>query len=71
MADFIEMRVAHGAGVIRRILDAGMWDADRDYRLFYNVNFPPLPAAAVKYRYRIAFQGKPPGEFTRSTMALT
>jgi 5'-nucleotidase len=33
--------------VIRALLDKGRWDAG-DYRLFYNVNFPPLPAARVK-----------------------
>ncbi len=44
-----------GAGVVRRLLDQGLWD-DADYRLFYNVNFPPLPAAAVKGT-RVAAQG--------------
>jgi 5'-nucleotidase len=37
---------AHGAGVIRKLLANGHWDED-DYRVFYNVNFPPLPAADV------------------------
>jgi 5'-nucleotidase len=37
----------HGAGLIRRLLDAAPWDAD-DYRLFYNVNFPPVTAENVK-----------------------
>jgi 5'-nucleotidase len=36
-----------GAGVVQALLDHGIWD-EADYRLFYNVNFPPLPAAAVK-----------------------
>jgi len=40
---------------VRRLLDRGRWDAG-DYRLFYNVNFPPLPAARVK-GLRVAAQG--------------
>ncbi|MGD9864693.1 MAG: 5'/3'-nucleotidase SurE, partial [Pseudodonghicola sp.] len=45
----------HGADVIRRILAAGL-DAGEDYRLFYNINFPPVPAADVK-GLRAATQG--------------
>ena len=45
----------HGAGLIQRLLDKGLWD-EADYRLFYNVNFPPLPAADVKGT-RVANQG--------------
>ncbi|SFU05151.1 5'/3'-nucleotidase SurE [Sedimentitalea nanhaiensis] len=37
----------HGADVIRRIL-AAMPQASEDYRLFFNVNFPPVPADEVK-----------------------
>jgi 5'-nucleotidase len=37
----------HGADVVRRLLSADLWD-DADYRLFYNVNFPPVAADAVK-----------------------
>lgn len=37
----------HGASVIRKVLDTGLAD-DAPYRLFYNVNFPPCPADAVK-----------------------
>jgi 5'-nucleotidase len=42
-----EAATAHGAGLIRRLLDNGHWD-ETDYRVFYNVNFPPVPAAGVK-----------------------
>ncbi len=45
--DPFEAAAAHGAAVIRRLLDHALWDA-QDYRLFYNVNFPPVPAAEVK-----------------------
>ena len=45
----------HGAGVVRALLDKGRWDAG-DYRLFYNVNFPPVAAASVK-GVKVAAQG--------------
>ncbi|MEY4983032.1 MAG: hypothetical protein RIR62_1298, partial [Pseudomonadota bacterium] len=37
----------HGTAVVRALLDKGIWTQD-DYRVFYNVNFPPLPAQRVK-----------------------
>ena len=46
---------AHGADVIRKILGADMPKSD-DYRLFYNVNFPPVPAQDVK-GIKVAPQG--------------
>jgi 5'-nucleotidase len=36
----------HGAALVRRMLDHAMWDS-ADYRLFYNVNFPPVAGADV------------------------
>ena len=42
-----EAAAVHGAAVIRSVLDA-IPEAGEDYRLFYNVNFPPVPAARVK-----------------------
>ncbi|MBD3765858.1 MAG: 5'/3'-nucleotidase SurE [Rhodobacterales bacterium] len=45
----------HGAAVVRRLVDRGLWDGD-DYRLFYNVNFPPCGAAGVR-GMRVAAQG--------------
>jgi len=45
--DPFEAARVHGAAVVRRILDHGAWDEDHDYRLFYNVNFPPCPATEV------------------------
>ncbi|MBS1301551.1 5'/3'-nucleotidase SurE [Loktanella sp. SALINAS62] len=38
--------IDHGVATVRRLLDADVWD-DADYRLFWNVNFPPVPAADV------------------------
>ncbi|GAB4269977.1 MAG: 5'/3'-nucleotidase SurE [Pararhodobacter sp.] len=47
MSDQFEPAIVHGVAVIRRLLDRGLWE-DEDYRLFYNVNFPPVPADEVK-----------------------
>ncbi|RYG92854.1 5'/3'-nucleotidase SurE [Loktanella sp. IMCC34160] len=44
--DPFEAAAEHGAGVIRKLL-AGPPMTEGDYRLFYNVNFPPVPAAEV------------------------
>jgi len=45
----------HGYAVVRALLDKGRWDAV-DYRLFYNVNFPPVAAVDVK-GIKVAAQG--------------
>jgi 5'-nucleotidase len=45
-ADPFESARVHGASVVRQILE--MDRADPGYRLFYNVNFPPVPAAQVQ-----------------------
>ena len=55
MSDPFEPAIAHGTAVVRALLDRGIWDKG-DYRLFYNVNFPPVPAAQVKGT-RVAAQG--------------
>jgi 5'-nucleotidase len=44
--DPFESARVHGASVVRALLDKGLWTQD-DYRIFYNVNFPPLPAATT------------------------
>jgi 5'-nucleotidase len=46
---------AHGAAVVRALLDKGLW-TEADYRLFYNVNFPPVGAAATR-GLKVAPQG--------------
>lgn len=53
--DPFEAARVHGANVVRRLLQDAIWDRD-DYRLFYNVNFPPLPAARVR-GMKVAAQG--------------
>ncbi|KAA9009872.1 5'/3'-nucleotidase SurE [Histidinibacterium aquaticum] len=55
-----EAAAAHGADVVRKLLDHGAWGARGEYSIFYNVNFPPVPAAEVK-GLRAAPQGLRPG----------
>ncbi|SNX67534.1 5'-nucleotidase /3'-nucleotidase /exopolyphosphatase [Cereibacter ovatus] len=55
LADPFEAARTHGAAVVRRLLERGLWDGE-DYRLFYNINFPPVPAASVK-GHKVAAQG--------------
>lgn len=55
LADPFEAARHHGADVIRRLLDRGIWD-EAAYRIFYNVNFPPMAASDVK-GLRVAPQG--------------
>jgi 5'-nucleotidase len=55
LADPFEAARVHGAGVVRALLDRGIWEMG-DYRTFYNVNFPPRAAADVR-GMRIAPQG--------------
>lgn len=44
--DPFEAARVHGAPLIRKMLDSGFWDQE-DYRLFYNVNFPPVAGGDV------------------------
>ncbi|APX90649.1 5'/3'-nucleotidase SurE [Brevirhabdus pacifica] len=44
--DPFDAAVQHGAACVRSLIDGAIWDGD-DYRLFYNVNFPPVPGAEV------------------------
>ena len=53
LADPFEGARTHGAAVVRALLDRGLWNGD-DYRLFYNVNFPPCPATDVLGRKVVA-----------------
>lgn len=55
LSDPFEAARVHGAGVVRALLDRGIWTND-DYRTFYNVNFPPVAARNVKGT-RVAAQG--------------
>ena len=55
LADPFEAARTHGTAIVRALLDKGLWTQD-DYRVFYNVNFPPMAAAAVR-GHRVAAQG--------------
>lgn len=57
LADPFEAARRHGARVVRRLLDHGDWTAEDDFRLFYNVNFPPVAAADVRGT-RVTPQGR-------------
>lgn len=58
-ADPFEAARVHGADVVRAVVKAG-FDLGADYGLFYNVNFPPVPAEDVK-GMRAATQGRRKG----------
>ncbi|MFO7770616.1 MAG: 5'/3'-nucleotidase SurE [Roseovarius gahaiensis] len=45
--DPFEAARVHGLPTLQALLDRGVWTAD-DYGIFYNINFPPVPAADVK-----------------------
>lgn len=47
--------MTHGAALVRSLLTKGIWTND-DYRVFYNVNFPPVSGARTKGT-RVAAQG--------------
>lgn len=53
-----EAAAVHGVAVVRRLLEHGLWGGE-GYQLFYNVNFPAVPAAGVK-GIRVARQGLRP-----------
>ena len=53
--DPFEVAKETGAKLVRNLLQDGLWD-DADYRLFYNVNFPPQPASGFKGQ-RVVAQG--------------
>ncbi|KFE37001.1 5'/3'-nucleotidase SurE [Thioclava atlantica] len=53
--DMFEAARLHGAEIVRKIWTNGIWD-DAHYRIFYNVNFPPVPAAKVR-GHKVAAQG--------------
>ncbi len=42
-----EAAADHGVATVRALMNDALWD-DADYKVFYNVNFPPVPGADVK-----------------------
>ncbi|WP_347265673.1 5'/3'-nucleotidase SurE [Paracoccus sp. (in: a-proteobacteria)] len=57
LADPFEAARRHGPRLIRQLLDHGDWSSGPDFRLFYNVNFPPCDAGSVRGT-RVAAQGR-------------
>ncbi|WBU65090.1 5'/3'-nucleotidase SurE [Paracoccus aerodenitrificans] len=55
--DPFECARKHGGDIVRQLLDHADWNADQDFRLFYNVNFPPTSADGMK-GLRVAPQGR-------------
>jgi len=55
LEDQFEASRVHGLQTLRTLLDKGVWTKD-DYGIFYNINFPPVPAKDVK-GLRAARQG--------------
>ncbi len=58
--DPFEAAAAHGAQTVRALLDRGIWTQTDAYTTFYNVNFPPVSATAVK-GLRVTTQGRRAG----------
>ncbi len=55
LEDPFESAGVHGAELVRRLVEAGDWGSG-GYGIFYNINFPPVTAAAVK-GVRVVAQG--------------
>ncbi|MCP5038820.1 MAG: 5'/3'-nucleotidase SurE [Rhodobacteraceae bacterium] len=54
--DPFEAAAQHGAATIRALLERAPWENGADYRLFYNVNFPPIRGRDVRGQ-KITTQG--------------
>lgn len=50
-----EAAACTGGALVRSLLDKGVWDTG-DYRLFYNINFPPVAGQDVK-GHQVVAQG--------------
>jgi 5'-nucleotidase len=46
--DPFEAAAIHGVATVRALMNEALWDDGADYKPFYNVNFPPVPATQVK-----------------------
>ncbi len=58
--DPFEASAQHAVKTLRALLDQGVWQQDADYSIFYNINFPPVPASAVKGT-KVVTQGRRKG----------
>ncbi len=64
LTDAFEAARAHGARVARRLIDAAPWGTG-SYGTFYNINFPPVPAAEIA-GVKAVIQGQRPGPTFRA-----
>ncbi|WP_106203714.1 5'/3'-nucleotidase SurE [Aliiruegeria haliotis] len=48
LEDQFEASAVHGAALVKSLLQKADWGSRGGYRTFYSINFPPIPAAAVK-----------------------
>ncbi len=55
LPSIFDAAIGHGQALVEKLLAQGIWDTG-DYRLFYNVNFPPVGREDVK-GMKIAPQG--------------
>ncbi len=62
LPDIFDAARAHALPVLKTILAGGVWQ-DRDYGVFYSVNFPPLAAADVKGTRVVAQGFRPDAHF--------
>ena len=60
--DPFEAAGAHGAALVRRLLDEAPWGGE-GYKLFYNVNFPPVAADKVRGAAAVAQGYRGDGRF--------
>lgn len=60
LSDTFDASRTHGAAAVRKVLELGFGETSAPYHLFWNVNFPPIPATEVQ-GVRAARQGARPG----------
>ena len=48
LENMFEASAAWGVRTVRALLDHDRWETGNGYNLFYNVNFPPVPASEVR-----------------------
>jgi len=61
--DPFEASRVHGGPLVRKLIDQGIW-TNEDYRVLYNVNFPPVMAADVKGHQVVAQGYRPNARFS-------
>lgn len=57
--DMFESARQFGADMVQRLIDKAPWDEGEDYNIFYNVNFPAMPASET-VGFEVCRQGRRP-----------